>query len=316
MSCKDEKLISIIIPVYNVAKYLPRCIESVLNQSHREFEAIFINDGSLDNSLEILQEYSKNDNRIKIIDKKNEGSGEARNRGLRKSKGKYISFIDSDDWVDRDYLRLMYEEMENSDSDMIMCNPIMAYDDENKNKNLRTGKFSEINLKKNPEKIVDILGMPVLWNKLYKNKIIEENEINFSKLIIGEDLEFLYRVILNSKKISKVEKNLYFYYQNVNSITKSKFNEKKLNDIFYVLDKIERILTDKISLKYFDRYKVIYIYGALGYLDQIKDIDIRNRFLKKSKNKVKQLSVLNILGSIKNSIIYILLLIKLRKEGA
>lgn len=309
-----KKLISIIIPVYNVAKYLPRCIESILNQSYKEFEAIFINDGSLDNSLEILQEYSKKDNRVHIINKENEGSGEARNIGLKKSKGQYISFIDSDDWVHKDYLKLMYEEIERSNSDVVMCNPIKTYDDENKNKNLRTGKFNIVNLEKNPEKIVDILAMPVLWNKLYNKKIIMDKKIKFSKLIIGEDLEFLYRVILNSKKISKVEKNLYFYYHRADSLTKDKFNEKKLNDIFYVLDKIDEILTDKRSLKYFDRYKVIYILGALEYLDRINDIGMRNKFLKKSKTEAKQISILNILGSIKNSIFYILLLIKIRKK--
>lgn len=307
-----KKLISIIIPVYNVAKYLPRCIESILNQSYKEFEAIFINDGSLDNSLEVLQKYSEKDNRIYIIDKKNEGTGEARNTGLKKAKGKYISFIDSDDWIHKDYLKLMFEEIENSNSDVVICNPIIVHDDESKNKNLRTGKFHTINLEKNPEKIVDILAMPVLWNKLYNAKILESNKINFSKLIMAEDLEFLYKVILNSKKISKVEKNLYFYYQRLDSVTKDKFSEKKLNDIYYVLDKIEGVLKDKKSVRYFNRYKVIYILGALRYLDQIKDTDMRNRFIKKSKDKIKEIPIFDILGSLKNSILYILLLKKIK----
>ena len=90
----DKNLISVVIPVYNVEKYLSRCIGSILNQTYENWEAIFVNDGSRDNSLEILKEYQNKDKRIKIIDKKNEGSGVARNIGIEKSEGKYLAFLD------------------------------------------------------------------------------------------------------------------------------------------------------------------------------------------------------------------------------
>lgn len=111
--------ISVIVPVYNVAKYLERCLESILSQSFKDFEIICVNDGSTDNSLEILQQYAKKDKRIKIINQKNSGAGYSRNIGINAALGNYLSFIDADDWIDELFLEKVYHLAEVSSADII-----------------------------------------------------------------------------------------------------------------------------------------------------------------------------------------------------
>ena len=115
-----EVIISVIVPVYNSEKFLSDCIESLRNQSLKEIEMIFINDGSTDSSLKILREYEKIDSRIKVIDQKNSGPSAARNKGLDIAKGEYISFIDSDDWIDKDMYKEMYYIAKKNNSDAVI----------------------------------------------------------------------------------------------------------------------------------------------------------------------------------------------------
>ena len=122
--------VSIIIPVYNVQKYLRKCLDSIVNQTFKNIEIIIINDGSSDNSLNICKEYSKKDKRINIINKHNEGVSKARNTGLLYATGEYISFIDSDDWVEQNMIEELYNSITSNKADLCICNFIK----ENKNK--------------------------------------------------------------------------------------------------------------------------------------------------------------------------------------
>ena len=115
------KKVSVIVPVYNVEKYLSRCLESLINQSLKDIEIICINDGSTDNSLQILKQFAYKDNRIKIINQTNSGQSVARNKGLAIASGKYIGFVDSDDWIDNDYYEKMFETIERTNSDFACC---------------------------------------------------------------------------------------------------------------------------------------------------------------------------------------------------
>ena len=230
----EKDLISIVVPVYNVEKYLPRCIESILNQTYKNWEAIFVNDGSIDNSLEILKNYQKKDNRIKIIDKKNEGTGAARNDGINESKGKYITFLDSDDWYEKNFLEKLYNNLKENNSDVSMCNPKMVYDDVLKNKGINTFYFKCINLKETPEKILRILSMPISCSKLYKKDIIISNSIFYPNYSFGEDVEFLYKIFSVIEKVSKIEDYLYNYYQREDSATK-KIKKESVEQAYMVL---------------------------------------------------------------------------------
>ena len=284
----EKDLISVIIPVYNVENYLERCINSILNQTYKQFEAIFINDGSTDNSLEILKKYQEKDKRILIIDKVNAGTGAARNDGLDKAKGEYISFLDSDDWYEKNYLEELYKNIKEKNSDISMCNLKVVYDNKEKNHDTNVYSFDKINLEENPEKILGILGMPVLWNKLYKKELIVKNNIKFPRYSFSEDVEFLYKLFLQIKVVSKVEKNLYNYYQRSNSATK-KIEIKTIEQVKKVLINLENYIDKKYpkNKKIFNLYKIQFIYSVSiiflsrtnGDLELKRKINLQNREL-------------------------------------
>ncbi len=117
----NEPIISVIIPVYNTEEYLPRCLDSILNNTYKNLQVICVNDGSVDNSLRILNEYASKDSRVLVIDKENEGVSVARNVGLEYAQGEYISFIDSDDWIHNNYFELLYKESIKNSVDVICC---------------------------------------------------------------------------------------------------------------------------------------------------------------------------------------------------
>ncbi|MDY3060767.1 glycosyltransferase [Fusobacterium sp.] len=288
----EKDLISVIVPVYNIEKYLPRCIDSILDQTYKNWEAIFINDGSTDNSLKILEEYKKRDERIKIIDKKNAGSGAARNDGIETSKGKYIAFLDSDDWYEEDFLEKLYNNLIENSSDVSMCNPKMTYDNINKNKKINTYFFNEIELNKTPEKILGILAMPVVWNKLYKKDIIVKNRIKFPNYSFCEDVEFLYKTFLYANKVSKIEDDLYNYYQREDSETK-KIKEESIEQVYKVIKNIENYVKENFieKLEIFYQYKIQFLYSISQILLLRTNSDKR---LKKLVNKNNNLMVKNI----------------------
>ena len=123
------KMISVIIPIYNTGKYLERCIDSILKQTYKELQVILVNDGSTDNSLSIMKEYMKQDPRIFIIDRPHEGVSAARNAGLKEATGEYISFIDSDDWIEPDMYKIIHDILLENNADRVSCEWIEEYSD-------------------------------------------------------------------------------------------------------------------------------------------------------------------------------------------
>ena len=126
--------VSVIVPVYNVEKYLKRCLDSLINQTLKDIEIIVVNDGSTDNSLDILNKYAENDSRIKVIDKENSGVSDCRNIAMKQMKGKYIMFVDSDDWIDNNALEIMYTKIEEEKSDVVMCTYMREFTNHSKEK--------------------------------------------------------------------------------------------------------------------------------------------------------------------------------------
>lgn len=303
-----KDLISVIVPIYNIEKHLPRCIDSILNQTYKNWEAIFVNDGSTDNSLKILEKYKKRDERIKIIDKKNAGSGAARNDGIENSRGKYIAFLDSDDWYEKNFLEKLYNNLIENNSDVAMCNPKMVYDDANKNKKINTYFFYEIELNKTPEKILGILAMPVVWNKLYKKDIIVKNNIKFPNYSFCEDVEFLYKIFLYVNKVSKIKDDLYNYYQREDSGTK-KIKEESIEQLYQVLKNIENYIKNNFNSKLaiFYLYKIQFIYSvSLTLLARIdNDKILKKKINIKNNSEVKNINKKLILKNKKILIYYI-----------
>ena len=189
--CKVELAISIIVPVYNVEKYLNRCFDSILNQTFTDFELILVDDGSTDNSGIICYEYKTKDNRIKVIHKENGGLSSARNAGLDIARGKYIGFVDSDDFINKDMYKILFDTIQANNSDMVICDYYKVNEDDiNKFRNLKCNceniKIKNLN---NLESIDNLFltGEKFIyaWNKLYKRELF--NDLRYEKGRIYEN---------------------------------------------------------------------------------------------------------------------------------
>ena len=254
---KDEKtLISIIVPVYRTEKYLDRCVESIVNQTYKNLEIILVDDGSPDDCPKMCDEWAKKDKRIKVIHKENGGVSSARNIGIKSAKGKYIGFVDSDDYIEKE----MYESLidvlnKNKNLDYIYCD---IYDAEKINNHSR----EDYKIISKIEKIEAIFPFNAsIWNGIFSRKIINENNIRFDEnYFFAEDLIFLIQYLdKSSNKIIHFEKKLYHYVQNNESITHTtnnrKYNQNAINyfmAVKFTYQFLENTKTDIITNKYLD----------------------------------------------------------------
>lgn len=208
--------VSFIVPVYNVERYLEKCLESILNQTLKEIEIICINDDSKDKSLEILKEYEEKHNKIKIINKeKNEGVLNARIDGLKIAQGEYVAFIDSDDYIKEDFAEKMYEQAINTNSDITVCAFYRIKSEKDYAAEMTNTKNKVIYIEKEPEEFISV--NTALWNKLYKKSIFEEMYILKEPPKVLEDMMFLMIILPKAKKITFIQDPLYYYMVRQNS---------------------------------------------------------------------------------------------------
>jgi len=237
-------IISIIVPVYNVEKYLRRCIDSILNQTFENFELILIDDGSTDYSGIICDEYKKKDNRIVVIHKENEGAAVARNLGVDIAKGSYIGFVDSDDYIDKSMYDQLYEALRENNSDMCLCGIKNIYDDNRKEKESEY-IFKD---KKNYNNIDTIkilysgntkekIYLTAPCNKLYNKELIKK--VRYPQKLKYEDSFVIHKLLYECNKITYIEQCLYYYYQRENSTMNSPFSINDLDILEVFLDRIE-----------------------------------------------------------------------------
>ena len=229
-----EEKISIIVPIYNAEKWLEKCIKSIIDQTYKNIEILLINDGSKDKSLEICEEFAKKDNRIVVINKKNEGVSISRNIGIEKSTGKYIKFVDSDDWLEKDTCEELIDLINKEKTDLAICG-LNIYQN---GKLLRTPHLDKkiVEIKKGLEEfkyINKVFASPC--NKLYKKEKIKE--MFKTDLDIGEDVLFNLQYLRNIEKISITEKCLYNVCLDNSESLNRKFREDKLDVNFDLLDK-------------------------------------------------------------------------------
>ena len=206
-----DKLISIVIPVYNVEKYIKECIESVINQTYKNLEIILVNDGSTDLSRTICEEYEKKDNRIKIIDKENGGLADARNKGLEYINGELVTFIDSDDYIKEDMIETLLNNLIKENADVSICGYYLAYNKKNDYKleeNVNSFKYYDVSA----------------WAKLYKTELFKN--IKFPKGKISEDWYIMYKIFDKANSIVYDSSPKYYYRQRNSGIRK---NSKKVN---------------------------------------------------------------------------------------
>ncbi|MBO4693987.1 MAG: glycosyltransferase family 2 protein [Clostridia bacterium] len=230
--------LSVIVPVHNVERYLHRCVDSILNQTFADFELILIDDGSPDKSGEICDDFALKDNRIKVIHKANEGVSSARNAGMDKATGEYIAFIDSDDHIDPNFLKIMLEKAVSTDADMVMCSylqtsmGISATQHHPFGNSVLDGK-NEITEKliKSVIYVKDTNGLFSPCNKLFRTGIINRVNLRMDKTMsFGEDMLFVLSYIDLCEKISFINDPLYYYNQSESGLF-NKYRPSFLNDI-------------------------------------------------------------------------------------
>lgn len=258
---KNRIKISVIVPIYNAEKTLKKCINSILSQTYTNFELILVNDGSKDGSVSLCENYSKKDSRVVVINKKNEGCIKARKAGIDKANGQYIMFVDSDDWIDINTLKLVSDEINKNNSDVIVFNM-----------NKVIGRFGYIKRAGNREYFTKkqifkgdeikrelasayLHGHPFpanLCGKVYKNKYLRECGKYLDKLVfLGEDLYYNIEIFLKINKVSIINKELYYYRVGGNT---SKYMEYLFSDMIngYMIQKevIEEYYQDTKQQRY------------------------------------------------------------------
>ena len=226
--------VSVIVPVYNVEKYLSKCLDSLVNQTLKDIEIIVVNDGTKDNSQSIIDKYKKKySKKIKSYIKENGGLSSARNYGLKYAKGNYIAFVDSDDYVDLKMFERMYSEAKNNKFDIVVCDTINVYEEKE--------VYIKSNLGYSNNDINNyIISPPMACSRIYSKKIFEKNK--FKEGIFYEDLELTPSFALYTNRIGFLKEGLYFYLQRTGSIMKQKKFNNRLLDIFDVLEKNYNLL--------------------------------------------------------------------------
>lgn len=245
--------ISVVVPVYNVGVYLEKCLDSLLAQTLDDIEILCINDGSTDNSLEILQKYAQKDERIKIFDKENEGQGVGRNIGIKNATGEFIAFVDPDDWVELDMYEKMYTQAKNLDSQVVFCDykKVQEWDGKvttphifRKAVSLTKSKPIKVPVGQNIKKPVlynsFLVAPSYVWNGIYDASLVKENAIRFADFRCYEDVMFLVRTIVLAQNISYINIPLYNYRIRKTSTLRS--NEERYIDLINITKAVKDYL--------------------------------------------------------------------------
>lgn len=251
-------MVSVIVPIYKVEHYLSRCVDSILAQTYTNLEVILVDDGSPDNCPSICDEYAKKDSRVKVVHKKNGGLSSARNAGLDVANGKYISFIDSDDWVENCFIENLVNALESENADMSACKFCRTKGDVATRewfieavKVIKEEKFASIFLESS--------YAGYACNKLFKSDIIKNNNLRFDeKIFNGEDFPFTTEYILYVNKVAYIEQDLYYYYFRETGIMNTITLTERFVTILYAREKTLEFLS-KHAPECYDRCKASYL---------------------------------------------------------
>lgn len=272
-----NKMVSIIVPVYNVEKFLPKCIDYLIGQTYKNIEILLIDDGSTDLSGMICDKYKDQDERIKVVHKVNSGLADTRNEGIKYSTGDFIMFVDSDDYIEKSTVEKCVNKMDD-DVDVVVFGMYIDYSDGTSISKKINGKNKLSNLEAlielNSFKNIDVSAC----NKLYRKNIFDN--IKFPKGKLCEDYYVMYKIFDNSRYVIKLSECLYHYYQRVNSITRS----KKFNmDFIYASEFQYKYLSQKYP-ELINVWKTNYIYSYITYynynlVNNINEIQANNNII-------------------------------------
>lgn len=289
---KNQDLISIIVPVYNVENYLDRCVDSIVKQTYKNIEIILVDDGATDNSGKICDKWSKSDDRVKVFHKKNGGLSDARNYGIKNSTGKYLTFVDSDDYIDKEYVKYLYSLIKKDDYDISIAQQTIVTKN---NKKESASLIKEVSYKK-LEAIKHLLLEDSFTvsacAKLYKRELFDN--IEFPKGKLYEDNGTMYKIFDNVEKVICSSRPVYYYVIRDSSITTQKFTQKKL-DIIYLTDEMEKYLN-----KYFELSDIIFrrkVKVRLTILRQLATNNLSNSIFYKDIKKYFRKNIRKIISN-------------------
>lgn len=275
--------LSIIVPVYNVENYLPRCLDSILAQTMKDFEVICVNDGSKDSSLSILQDYATKDNRIKIVDQENQGLGCARNAGIERAVGEYLGFVDSDDFIAPEMYEELIKKADKNNSDIVLSNVYLYYTNSGGTSVFRDEQFYEamsraevFNAFEHP-KIYQFIGV---WDRIYRRSFIETNHLRNPEKRIYEDVLFTVQTLTYAKRISVVNSPFYYYRKN----TGVSIVDKEVATDSYKFDFLKNLKESLSFLKESGKYELVgrdfLAFQLTGIVFHQKNMQSRKSFIR------------------------------------
>ena len=276
----DKCKLSIIVPVYGVEKYIDKCLESLVKQSLKEIEIIVVNDGTKDNSQKIIDKYVKKyPDKVKSYIKENGGQGSARNYGLKKATGEYIGYVDSDDFVEKDMYKKLYNKAKENNYDIVVCgNYNVSEDYQNKSIDTFINGYST-----DLENI--FFGKMAVWNKIYKRDILIKNKLKFKEKVWYEDLAFTLKAIMNSNNFAFVNEPLYDYLIREGS-TMNNSNVQRNLEILDAFDDILSYIKHNKKEEYFSKIEFlaidhIYISAIVRVLKADADNEVKRETINK-----------------------------------
>lgn len=297
--------VSVVIPIYNVEKYLRKCLDSVVNQTLKDIEIICVNDCSTDNCIDIVKEYVKKDNRIKVVNnEKNLGVGLSKNIGINLSNGEYISFIDSDDYIENNYIEELYNSAVKYNADVVFTNNLNIVRDniikpyyhnriniwKKKLKNTWKEGVSNFNVDTPEKENTPEYPLVSSVNKIFKKDFIIKNDLKFNNFIVSEDTEFFYKYLIYNPKIIYNNIAKYYYVQRKSSITHSiERNNKMILDALSAFKNIFNFYKEN-NINLLKDSNFYNFYSFLFVFDNYK-AENKNEFYKLCHNLMKELDV-------------------------
>lgn len=259
-------ILSVIIPVYNIDQYLPRCLNSILEQSLEDFELILVNDGSVDKSQEVCESYAKYDPRIKVINKINEGLSVARNTGIKIAKGEYILFIDGDDFIVENTFSILVNRAKSDLLDILVADAMTYVSDDNKRLKCRK-RFSMEKIFTGEDFLYESLRQNAMLMcapmSLYRREFILKSDVLFKPGLLHEDELWTPQIFLKAKRVEYIDFTFYMHFKREGSITQKKEKTKNAVDLVNIISELAVIYSKLVNIKL---KKLLYDYLVMLYL--------------------------------------------------